>query len=91
MLNNYPSDQMFIPLALLFCASYEAEYTPMIMNEISRTWVDTCIDNMDKIIIATCVGIQIGLTPTLLSVSKPFAIACVGLHALNIVRLMNSK
>ncbi len=83
---------MFIPLAMLFCASYEAEYTPMITNEISisRTWVDTCLDNMDKIIIATCVGIQVGLTPTLLSINKPFAIACVGLHALNIIRLMNS-
>jgi hypothetical protein len=64
MLNNYPSDQMFIPLAMLFCASYEAEDHDEEYEEqftAPKTWVDTCFANIEKPVAVLWVVIYAGL------------------------------
>ncbi len=53
---------MFIPLAMLFCASYEAddddedEYQDQFT--VPDTWVDTCFANIDKPLLLICAVIE---------------------------------
>jgi hypothetical protein len=55
---------MFIPLALLFCASYEADDYPEEYEQqftAPQTWVNTCFANIEKPVAVLWVAIYAGL------------------------------